>query len=227
MRAAILGLYAGHDIGLLRQLVRVSTCLTHSDPRAEEGALAVALAAREGLLRGPENLSAHHFLATVRQQLVGDELLHHLQVAEELLAEQAPLEEFAERLGLSGGVTGYINHTVPVAIFAWLRHPHDFRQAVEECVCLGGDTDTTGAIAGALAGATLGSEAIPPSWRAGIFEWPRSCKWIDALADRLATACEGNDTVPCPLFWPALLPRNAFFAAIVLTHGFRRLLPPY
>jgi ADP-ribosylglycohydrolase len=122
----------------------------------------------------------------------------------------------------------FVRHrTAPVAIFAWLRYPHDFRQAVEECVCLGGDTDTTGAIVGALAGATLGPEAIPPCWRAEILEWPRSCDWIEALADRVATTCDGGDTAPCTLFWPALLPRNAFFASVVLTHGFRRLLPPY
>ena len=30
-----------------------------------------------------------------------------------------------------------------------------------------------------------------------------------------------------PLAWPAVVPRNLLFLTIVLTHGLRRLLPPY
>ncbi len=45
MRSAILGVCHGDDPAFLRQLVRASTYLTHTDPRAEHGALAVAWAA--------------------------------------------------------------------------------------------------------------------------------------------------------------------------------------
>jgi hypothetical protein len=33
--------------------------------------------------------------------------------------------------------------------------------------------------------------------------------------------------LPAPLFWPALIVRNALFLALVLLHALRRLLPPY
>ena len=45
MRAAILGVYAAHDHDRLAELIQASTTLTHTDPDAEYGALAVALAA--------------------------------------------------------------------------------------------------------------------------------------------------------------------------------------
>ena len=56
----------------------------------------------------------------------------------------ASVPEFAESLGLSKGVTGYIYHTVPVAIYAWLRHYGDFRATIEAALDCGGDTDTVG-----------------------------------------------------------------------------------
>ena len=45
MRAALLGVCYGNDVPRLRALVRASTRITHTDPKAEYGALTVALAA--------------------------------------------------------------------------------------------------------------------------------------------------------------------------------------
>jgi hypothetical protein len=102
---------------------------------------------------------------------------------------------------------------------------------VEEAIALGGDADTTGAIAGALAGATAGASAIPGEWLDGLLEWPRSVRWMRALSARLAEQFPGEGAGPhrgpLRLLWPGLLPRNLLFLALVLAHGFRRLLPPY
>jgi ADP-ribosyl-[dinitrogen reductase] hydrolase len=45
-----------------------------------------------------------------------------------------------------------------------------YREAVTSAVALGADTDTTAAIAGGLAGAWWGIDAIPPEWRRGLRE---------------------------------------------------------
>jgi hypothetical protein len=109
-----------------------------------------------------------------------------------------------------------------------LRYPEDFRQALTAALSCGGDTDTVGAIVGALAGATSGKANIPSEWRQSIIEWPRSLSFLEGLASRLADAAQGKgDTTEVPLFWPGVLLRNVFFLAVVLAHGFRRLLPPY
>jgi ADP-ribosylglycohydrolase len=154
-----------------------------------------------------------------------------LELVSEHLAKASTGPQFAEALGCSKGITGYILHTVPAALFCWLRHPGDFRSALEEIICLGGDADTTAAIVGGLAGASLGCEAIPTSWLAGLVEWPRNVDWIQKLGGRLHRQfpAEGQPQTqrPMPLTWPLLPLRNAFFLIIVLGHGFRRLLPPY
>ncbi len=148
---------------------------------------------------------------------------------EDHLKQAAPAVALADALGLQRGVSGYIYHSVPMAIYCWLRHPGDFRLAVEEVIDLGGDTDSTAAIVGGIAGATTGASGIPEEWIGGIWEWPRSVKWMRALAVRLANQFSTNGTAqkPQPLFWPGLIPRNLLFLSIVLLHGFRRLLPPY
>jgi hypothetical protein len=119
-------------------------------------------------------------------------------------------------------------HVVPVALYAWLRHPGEFRAALISALECGGDTDTVAAILGALAGAVTGKSEIPAEWLANICEWPRSCGFLERIAERLATQKTGVRRLgPVRYFWPGLIPRNALFLAVVLTHGFRRLAPPY
>jgi hypothetical protein len=102
---------------------------------------------------------------------------------------------------------------------------------VEEVIDLGGDTDSTAAIVGGIAGATTGATGIPQEWISGLLEWPRAVTWMRSLALRLANqfaATESHSSPgPMPLFWPGLIPRNFMFLLVVLLHGFRRLLPPY
>ncbi|MGB5552617.1 MAG: ADP-ribosylglycohydrolase family protein, partial [Thermoanaerobaculia bacterium] len=53
--------------------------------------------------------------------------------------------------------------SVPAALWAYAR-TSTFSEAVVEAVALGGDTDSIGAMTGAIAGATYGASAIPPAW---------------------------------------------------------------
>jgi ADP-ribosylglycohydrolase len=226
MRSALLGVCLGNDPERLRAFVRASTRLTHTDPRAERGALLVALAAHHAAVGAAGSFLPAALLPDRDAELAG--LLERMAAH---LGRGATAAELADALGQRRGVNGYIYHTVPLALYAWLRHPGDFRAAVEEVVVLGGDADTTGAITGAVAGAAVGAGGIPPEWLAGLFEWPRSVRWLGALAGRLAEQFPdggpGKPVGPLPLFWPGLLPRNLLFLTLVLGHACRRLLPPY
>jgi ADP-ribosyl-[dinitrogen reductase] hydrolase len=224
MRAPILGAYLARTPERIEPFVRASTRLTHRDPRAEEGALAIALAAAHAVERRPDEIDAIALLAEIRARMTVAALRDALDKVAEHLARGAPAAALADALGAGRGVTGFVLHTVPAALYCWLASPGDIRRCVEEVIGLGGDADSTGAIVGALAGATAGAGAIPPSWLSGIVEWPRSIGWMRRLADRLD---EPTSRGPLPLFWPALPIRNLVFLAVVLAHGFRRLLPPY
>jgi ADP-ribosylglycohydrolase len=233
MRSALLGICLGHDRERLRAYVQASARLTHTDPRAERGAFLIALAAYHGATLGPQGVRGETFLQEARAALpdADEELRGLLDRLEDHLRRDAPAVELAAALGLQRGVSGYIYHTVPLALFCWLRHQGEFRQAVEEVIALGGDTDSTGAGVGGLAGATGGVGAIPVAWVDRLMEWPRSVVWMRQLSERLAHQLSGAGSprrqAPLPLFWPGLLPRNLLFLAVVLSHGFRRLLPPY
>ncbi|WP_434042154.1 MULTISPECIES: ADP-ribosylglycohydrolase family protein [Sorangium] len=239
MRAPILGAALALAPSRIEPMVRASTRLTHTDPRAEEGARIIALAAAYAAVRAPEQVNPAELLALLRERVSDGALRRRLDCAAELLARRASAEDFAAALGLHEGVSGFIVDTVPAALFCWLANVGDFRRAVEDVILLGGDADSTGAIVGGLAGATLGARAIPETWLGGIVDTPRSVGWMRRLGARLARAFRGEGAGAAPgervsggegplgLFWPVLPVRNLIFLVLALKHGFRRMLPPY
>ena len=231
MRAGVLGLCLHRDVAKLREYVRVSTRLTHTDPRAETGALLIALAARAALRAKDTPMEVASFLADCRAEAPDGEWPQVLEQLQTSLTRGESATLFAERLGLQRGVTGYIVHTVAAVLFCWLRWPGEFRRPMEAIIELGGDADTTAAILGGLLGSACGADSIPQEWLDGLIEWPCSATWMRGqLAPALRTAAEANSSTVFRVSrwrWPAQLARNALFLVIVLFHGFRRLLPPY
>jgi ADP-ribosylglycohydrolase len=224
MRSAIIGAYFFDDPARRREFVLAATRLTHTDPKAGTAALAVAEAAAGVMLSQPP----HEWASRLRDLDGGEEWTTICQKLEHGLAKGMSVDSFAETLGLRNGVSGYSYHSVPVALYTWLRSPSNFREALTSVLNCGGDTDTVGAIVGALAGASVGPSGIPSEWLSGISEWPRSLKVLEKAAERLAQQKFGASSFgPIKYFWPGLLPRNVAFLLVVLAHGFRRLAPPY
>jgi ADP-ribosylglycohydrolase len=225
MRAAILGA-AIDDPQSLRELVHASTRITHTDPKAEYGAFAVALAAQ--LAR--QHATADHFVDQLKSSLGadGDELSSLIAGAVNSANDGQPTDSFADSLGLFKGVSGYVYHSVPVAIHASFVHKHDFRSAVAAVIQCGGDADSTGAIVGGIIGTAVGKEGIPSEWLDHLLEWPRSVSWMERLGVQVDSSIS-SDAKDRPIALPVwgLLPRNLFFLLVVLYHGFRRLFPPY
>ena len=227
MRAPIIGA-AIDDMHALRALVRASTRLTHTDEKAEVGALAAALAAHMAARQG--QVAGDDFLAQLTALLAGEggEFLALMRRAVQAANQGQTTQEFAAALGLERGVSGYMWHTLPVVIHAWLTHQNDFRAAIISIVECGGDTDSTAAILGGIVGASCGPTGIPAEWQSALLEWPRSIRWMTRLGRVLAQApVAGVKKRVRDLFFPVVLLRNVFFLGVVLFHGLRRLLPPY
>lgn len=220
MRSAILGVCFSQEPQLRRRFVSAATQLTHTDPRAELAALAVAeCAAWSNRSESPTAL-----IEDLKRLSADPEWQQKMNALSQSLFIQESVGSFATSLGLSRGVTGYALHTVPVAIYACLLHRENFRKAMTEALNCGGDTDTVGAIVGAIMGAWNGASEIPSEWLERFRDWPRGRQHIQQIASRLA---QGKD-VPqseVPVFLPFVLIRNVFFLLIVLLHGFRRLVP--
>jgi ADP-ribosylglycohydrolase len=77
-------------------------------------------------------------------------------------------------------VESNVNEAVPTAVGIFLIFRHNLEEAICAAAAAGGDTDTAGAIVGALAGAYHGASAIPQ-------------RWLDKIAhrDRLERVAEG------------------------------------
>lgn len=235
MRSAIFGAFFAPDInkGSFEKadaFIKASTLITHSDPRAVTGAKAVAyitaLGFREKAIQKPE---LKNFINYIR--LPGENDPEWIQITGlilQCLQENLSVKDFAGKMGLSKGVTGYIYHTVPIAIYAWYRHFGDFETTLISVLNCGGDTDTTGAIVGAMAGSVTGEKAIPKQWINGIWEWPRTVNFMRKISDALYLKAYEKQEIPgISCFWPGIILRNIFFLLIILFHGFRRLFPPY
>ncbi|HBE18478.1 MAG TPA: dinitrogenase reductase [Cyanobacteria bacterium UBA11149] len=227
MRAAILGV-AIRDSKRLQEFVRVSSRITHTNPKAEYGAFAIALAAQ--IACETEDVSGDEFLLKLQSCLPTEaaELISLIGDAVDSVKIGESTPEFAAKMGLTNGVSGYIYHTVPVAIHGWLSHQNDFAAAITNIIECGGDTDSTAAIVGSIVGAAIGKEGIPTEWLRRMLEWSRSVVWMERLGIELnSTIQAGIPGKPIKLSIISTLSRNIFFLSIVLCHGFRRLLPPY
>jgi ADP-ribosyl-[dinitrogen reductase] hydrolase len=227
MRSAVIGAFFADLPVRRREFVLASARLTHRGWQAETAALAVAEAAALAVTarKLPE---IGPLLSTWRGLCPEQEWQDRLAQVDLALAREDSVVEFVRALGLMKGVSGYSLHVVPVALYAWLRHPGDFRGALVAALECGGDTDTVGAILGALCGASHGPDRIPQEWIDGVADWPRSVAFMRAVAGRLAEQTQAAQPMgEVQYFWPGLLFRNLLFLAVVLVHGFRRLLPPY
>lgn len=219
MRSAIVGAFWADDDGKRREFALAACRITHTDPRAVESAILVAEAAALATQRIPTIEALEHLRPLVTSEIMKG----HFEVLEQTLSEDNSVSEFATRIDCKHGVSGFAPHTVAVALFAWLRHRDDFEAAVRSVIECGGDTDTVAAITGGICGAEVGESGIPSVWLNGICDWPRSVEHIREIA---AAVAESSKPMP-HIFWPFVLLRNIVFLAIVLLHGFRRVLPPY
>ena len=234
MRASVLGVVIGNrieDREKLRAFVRASSRLTHTDPKAEFGAYAVALASCFACTSSSITpVISRDYLNQLEADLGEEarELIELLKKAALSAEQKQTTQEFAAQMGLQKGVSGYVYHTVPVVIQAWLLYGNDYRSAVQAVILCGGDTDTTGAIVGGIAGAAVGEKGIPEEWCNTLAEWQRTPQWIETLGTQLAETQEiGRIGKPIRLSVFVTLLRNLWFLAVILSHGFRRLLPPY
>ena len=226
MRAPILGAFLP-DIIQLREFCRVSTVLTHTDPKAEIGAFAIALAAHQS---ARDECNGTRLLRDLREWSDDSEATRELlELAGKAVISarnNQTTRDFCRELGLERGVSGYIFHTVPVVLQCWLRYPTDFRAALESIIRCGGDTDSTAAILGGIIGARVGAEDLPPHWKSEIWDWPNSPAYIERVSRELESAHAQGVAVVAPRILPgAPFLRNAFFLLVILVHAARRVVP--
>ena len=125
-------------------------------------------------------MDSHRFLETLRGEISHKLLLSRLARVEELLAGEPDQYGVIKALGN----TVEVQNSVPTAVYCFLRSPQDYEEVVTFAVNLGGDADTLGAMAGAIAGALHGEEAVPSRWSELLEHRDRIVAAADRLWDR-------------------------------------------
>lgn len=139
MRMVPVALFTLGDRALLERCTLQQAHLTHNHPLSDAASLSL------GRLL--------HLALTGRS-------LHRMRREAAELVQKHPTFSFDPYKGLA---TGYVVDTMQTVFHCFFR-ARSFERCLVETVNQGGDADTTGAIAGALAGAYFGEESIPARW---------------------------------------------------------------
>lgn len=155
----------------------------HSHPVGAFGAELLALAVHRALRRGPEKepFDAAGFADELRPRAV-DEFRYALEWIPENLDAEPGLAVQVLGTGLRA------SHSVSFALWCFLAHADDPEEAMVRAVNAGGDTDTIGAMTGALAGAFHGASSLPARWVEPLENGGRGRDYVLGLADRLFDA---------------------------------------
>ncbi len=161
MRVAPVGLLYHDKPEKLKDVACQSSQITHAHILGREGAALQAYAVSLATTSEPSvALDREDFLAKLIDS-VSEEVYHEkLKKMSSLLRRPDKKRVIAE---LGNGIEAFT--AVPASIFSFLCFPDSFEEAVLYAIGLGGDTDTIGAMTGAISGARLGLDAIPYNWR--------------------------------------------------------------
>ncbi|AUX09267.1 ADP-ribosyl-[dinitrogen reductase] hydrolase [Halalkaliarchaeum desulfuricum] len=165
MRCPPLAIACADDRDRLAEVSRQSSQITHADPRCTEGCVILNLTIA-GLIEDAD--------APLQEALdyVGADAPDELVTALQPLARGDPPDTLE--------TSGYVVHSLQTAL-----HDGLFAESAEDAIVTavnrGGDTDTIGAIAGAVAGTRFGASQLPDRWRRAIDEIDE----LEALAAQL------------------------------------------
>jgi ADP-ribosylglycohydrolase len=169
MRAGPVGLLFGDDPEQMIRVARDQGRITHKDPRCSAGALAIAGAV--ALAGRPGKFDVQGFVSQLSEWV---RRFHEPFAAHVLQLPQwlgLPPGEAAPVISRSGSpdfvdewkwISPFVIPSGLWSLYSFLRTPEDYWETVCTAIVAGGDVDTTGAMAGAISGAHLGLERLPP-----------------------------------------------------------------
>jgi poly(ADP-ribose) glycohydrolase ARH3 len=180
MRVAPLGLFYSNDVEVLREKVEEASSITHCHVLGKEGAVILAFAISL-IIRTCGELTAMDFLDNLVNSTDSEEYSTKLRSVKDLLEREASLGDVVRTLGNSILAL----ESVPTAIYSFLKYGHNFIRNIEFCIFLGGDTDTIGAMAGALSGCLIGSQSLPEDWLLRLENAEKGRDYISNISEEL------------------------------------------
>ena len=174
MRCAPYAIAFRHFTAELTHISRLSSAITHADPRCQWGCVVLNRTLANLICDEPVPLKN----ALKDTYTAPDELRKALTQVQKVVSGERNPAKFESKLSTSG----YVVDSLQTGLYYGLT-AESTKDAIVRAVNRGGDTDTIGAIAGAVAGARFGSTDIPNRWTEEIEESER----LKRLAQRLLT----------------------------------------
>jgi ADP-ribosylglycohydrolase len=171
MRAAPVGLFFFDNPQMLIQAAHNQGRITHKDPRSSAGAVAISGAV--ALVLQEKTINIDSFLSTLADWSGTIEPCFASELKKLIQWLSLPPEEavtFISKAGLDfdyvdddewKGISAFVISSVLWSLYSFLRTPDDYWETICTAIAVGGDVDTTAAMAGAISGAYLGIGAIP------------------------------------------------------------------
>jgi poly(ADP-ribose) glycohydrolase ARH3 len=184
VRVVALACLHHHEPDRLEQLADQAAAITHAHPVGRAGCVLHSLALASALRLEPTTgFDRQAFLDQLARRIAGRHagLAGKLTAMKPLVASPPRPREVVSVLG--NGVPA--DESVPLALFAFVSGYPSFEGVVTRAIEHGGDTDTIGAMAGALIGAATGAAAIPGPWLDNLENAQRGRDHVVALADDL------------------------------------------
>ncbi len=160
MRILPLAYYVEHIQNLDEKFITIHdvSAVTHAHPRSQM-ACSIYLQIALNLLQGDLPKQAYKKMKdTIEKYYVHEPYTRELPHFSRILKED--ISKYSEDKILS---SGYVIHTLEASLWCLLNNT-SYQDTVLAAVNLGEDTDTTGAVAGGLAGILYGFGNIPTSW---------------------------------------------------------------
>ena len=177
MRVSPIGIFGASRPALAADLARIDSRLTHPHPVCSDASAVYVAAIATAIARGSTAECYAAALAEAERANAATEIRKVLAAA-----SQSPAAVYDDdRMGW-----------VLIALqnaFYQLLHAPNLEEGIVDTVMRGGDTDTNGAIAGALLGAVHGRQRIP-------------ARWVNALLNCRPTASSGTKHPRRDEYWP-------------------------
>jgi ADP-ribosylglycohydrolase len=169
MRAGPIGLLFFDEPENLIQAAREQGLITHQDIRCSAGAVAIAGAVALSLLM--DGIESNAFIkqlqdwTAVIDRSFADSVV---RLTDWIKLPPETATQFIGKEGLSQssldnwhGISPFVTGSVLWSLYSFLRSTDDYWETICTAIAVGGDVDTTAAMAGAISGARLGLDAIP------------------------------------------------------------------
>jgi len=166
-----------NDIEVIYQKIKDVSSITHAHFRSVFACFIYIVYCLE-ILKGIDKIAAYSNMQNIISDFLSDKKFNPVEIQ---LFDRVLKNNIAEYIEDEIQSSGYVLHSLEASLWCFVNSK-SYEGAVLKAVNLGGDTDTTAAITGGVAGIYYGMDNIPQKW---ITELARKDD-IDDLCERLS-----------------------------------------